>query len=1431
MVKNIVIGAVEKDKATVIGKVPYTIGGEVNDPKIYTLTYDRTTIRVYINGELVASVPNDGNTKYLDDIFFGSDWDDVNFFRGIIPTVSFYDEALADTEREALESYLADAWLPTGTVLASGHVAQPTEGVRPTWSASLGEPFMIFDHTGLAKDGNNRVTSWTDSTTLGTQRVASPKPGNTNGVRTVKGKDALYFDNNTYFKIPELNTSVNSPNPITISWVCQFDDFDDSFYSGSGQCVIGAANHTALRFKKYNADEGMQIKFQTGQSGADYFDLPRDRIIVSGQASGQAQVETEISLYPAFTDSIKSPMVMADGTTNYGTTKHIFSGLNPDTHYYGRFIIDGVADTDSNFSFKTFADTKKSFKILTGSCNRTASTADTWSQMLTEKADLMVHMGDLHYENVNSTNPHDYANVTDLALSSPQMSNFFRNQPIAYLYDNHDSIGINPNKSDDFSTYLDFYDVAFPHYSFGSNDYQTDGTYFSWNLGRTRCIMTGMRTHRNAIQDVDDVTKTTLGTVQKQWLKDELLAAKAAGESIIWFSCICYVADVDDPLAYSFQSGGMSWGNYATEREELANFIYDNQIKNITIVSGDSHMQALDDGRNAVYCTDINGDRRDFNTIADEYKTPNLAASPLDQYNELEGGGWQISTIEGSGLPLQYEQSYGVIEVTDIGENWIQTKISLKGLTAEGWKTTAEYIYNRPMEGTPGDPPSTTPYLVEPNGYVGRVEEWQRIKDRHIGVSGQWKPVSYKYYGDNGFWRQAFREDEINKDVPFYVDELQGYTLNNGNSVAVYGNRFLDSQFISPQVGAYFDLRANYSDIFGNLLSGSLVGAGGDFNIVEEIPGLTLTANDTYFQVPQDNGGGFNAIAFTGTDGEADNIFSVWVHIPTIAAAKKYIMSYGTTTDSCSVFVDASGQLNFEFVQAGNTQIFTSPEVLTAGWSKIVWSRKGVDNSYTKLFINGAESTIDFSTLIVPAPLDFYEIRIGTGYNGVGVLESSVGFTFANVYVKYKGYASDTQVGILTNKPTIDIVFIEKDNPANERIIGAQWVSRILNTEFNFTIPPIDEIPNGTYNVVLRSIYHESEPMYVKVQSATPYAENYTTDFTNPAEFRENFYLLNKQWGGANGGVVAENASLANGKLTLRAQGDNYTGDIQGVDRDGIKKFHTDPADPQYGEPWTNRVGAAIVFNKKTGFGSYEAEVKIPNNLGVAYAMWTFFYNEIYPNDTRYDDYKAEGLHEQGSPEAGYYITRNHEIDIEFPSHLDGGVYNQPSLSNVKLNTWRGELKTWGLPESDPNYYEEYKDNLTPLGANIADGEYHKLRFDWHYDRVEFYIDDVLMKTQTNTALGDTIPDITGHLTLGLWFPSAALSDKPWLVDPNRAWGGGVIDTDGGMKADFDQIEMEVRKFSYSPYITEQNNYQRTVGETYPFGGYRSFNTGKFYNT
>lgn len=525
-------------------------------------------------------------------------------------------------------------------------------------------------------------------------------------------------------------------------------------------------------------------------------------------------------------------------------------------------------------------------------------------------------------------------------------------------------------------------------------------------------------------------------------------------------------------------------------------------------------------------------------------------------------------------------------------------------------------------------------------------------------------------------------------------------------------------------------------------------------------------------------------------------------------------------------------------------------------------------------------------------------------YSGL-VNYSVVGNGYKYVYIS-NNLLSDIDIKKLLKRDN-PVVVLESTSTHIETIIPEDWILKVDNEYISLTIPP--HINNGSYHLFIKYLDTiDSNKFPIKVSAPILATETFEDNFSSINTLKDNYIVLNRSWGGANGGVVPENVFIRDGELILQANGDNYSGEIQGVDREGIKKNHTNLLDPRYGLPWKTRVGGCVVYNKRTGFGSYEIDVLIPNYLGVAYAMWTFFYNEIYSTDPRYsqftglayeyvenititqsgftinniiDDYgiisygtnynvgdkfiidqdssetvytcigtepgviyynpttvltigntfskitvtselsktSNEGLHEQGTEEEGFYVVRNHEIDIEFPSHLDGETLSDPSLSNFKANSWRGELQNWDVDSTDTLYWEEYRDNLTPVGFNIADGNYHKIRFDWYPDRVEYYIDGVLKQTNTNTAKGDTIPDISGFFTFGLWFPSSPLVGKPWLVNPAKAWAGGDVDNDGGMKANFDTVEMKVRQFKFTPF-TAYADQQRNEGETYPFNGY-----------
>lgn len=223
-------------------------------------------------------------------------------------------------------------------------------------------------------------------------------------------------------------------------------------------------------------------------------------------------------------------------------------------------------------------------------------------------------------------------------------------------------------------------------------------------------------------------------------------------------------------------------------------------------------------------------------------------------------------------------------------------------------------------------------------------------------------------------------------------------------------------------------------------------------------------------------------------------------------------------------------------------------------------------------------------------------------------------------------------------------------------------------------------------------------------------------DFSSGELDSTKWIIANKAWGENNGGVVPQNIKISNGTLKLEGHGDKYTGDVEGINR-----------------PNGTRTGAAIMTKEYYGSGSYEVVAKVAPYLGACSAIWTFEYEEYYPGDDKYKELAPDGV--------PYYVV-NHEIDIEMPGRPSTKVENV-SYEYALCNTWVGEREG------------EHTTGYTKLPSAQNDGVFHKYRFDWHTGdenetpRVEFYIDDVLVRTNTTH-----IPTNKGRLWIGLWFPN-----------------------------------------------------------------------------
>jgi alkaline phosphatase D len=355
------------------------------------------------------------------------------------------------------------------------------------------------------------------------------------------------------------------------------------------------------------------------------------RLAVSGQPDFAAPVYS--SFDTALTDS------------NNRVVSFEIAGLAPSQSYYYAIDVNGELDTSVVGKFRTFPLDSGSFTFAFASCAQTGSDHAVFETIRILNPLFFFHLGDFHYLNIGVNDRNVFRQAYETVLASPHQSRLYREVPFIYIWDDHD---FGPNNTDSTapgrSASRLSYQEYVPHYplAFGSGDISIN---YAFTVGRVRFIVCDSRSARSPDSAIDDSTKSMLGTAQKAWFKQELLDAKSKYPLIVWVNSLPWIGVTGDD----------GWYSYTQERQELANFIKNNNVKNLCMISGDAHMLAIDDGTNSDYST---GGGAGF---------PVMHAAALDQNGSLKGGPYSEGAFPGRG-------QFGLMAVTDSGDsirvNW-----------------------------------------------------------------------------------------------------------------------------------------------------------------------------------------------------------------------------------------------------------------------------------------------------------------------------------------------------------------------------------------------------------------------------------------------------------------------------------------------------------------------------------------------------------------------------------------------------------------------------------------------------------------------------------------------------------------------------------------------------------------------------------------
>lgn len=399
------------------------------------------------------------------------------------------------------------------------------------------------------------------------------------------------------------------------------------------------------------------------------------------------RVRLQVSVNPSLTPAVFSSVVTTAAAAGNTVTLTV-QGLKPETEYFYGVEVAGVlrAEANSRGRFKTFPLGRGSFKIAFSACaDFRKADQSAFDAIVAERPLLFIHMGDLHYIDTNSTNADDYRANYDAVLNQPNQSALFRAMPIAYMWDDHDFCG---NDSDGTAAGRDAARVVFrertPHYPIAS----AGGTMAqAFTLGRARVIMTDLRSGSSPASQKESASKSRMGSTQKAWFKQELISARDAGfPLVLWVS--------SHPWIMPAEVGNDAWGGYATERTEIANFIRDNHITNVVMLSGDMHALAFDDGTHSDYAT---GGGAPITV---------LQAASLTHTGAEKGGPF-------TGGPFLNGQQYGILEVFDTGGPSVACRFTGKRV-GEGDKLS--YIFSSSAAGSASTAMSNISMLARVSG-------------------------------------------------------------------------------------------------------------------------------------------------------------------------------------------------------------------------------------------------------------------------------------------------------------------------------------------------------------------------------------------------------------------------------------------------------------------------------------------------------------------------------------------------------------------------------------------------------------------------------------------------------------------------------------------------------------------------------------------
>lgn len=271
------------------------------------------------------------------------------------------------------------------------------------------------------------------------------------------------------------------------------------------------------------------------------------------------------------------------------------NGLKPATRYRYQVYVDGRATPRSeHWEFTTFpsVETKTPVRIAFGGCARYwPDHEQIWDTIRLRRANAFMILGDNVYLDIpERTGPfHDY--TYHQRQSRPEFRRLVAGVPVYAIWDDHDAgiddvfLGPYPEKPLWKVDHLELFQRNWNNPPAEATP-ERPGVWHSFRTGPVECFLLDGRYYR---ENFLLPSPSMLGPVQKAWLLRALRASTAPFKLLV-----SPVAWADDAKVDTGPGGEKlynrdSWYGYRAEREEIFNFITEQRITGVILISSDRH--------------------------------------------------------------------------------------------------------------------------------------------------------------------------------------------------------------------------------------------------------------------------------------------------------------------------------------------------------------------------------------------------------------------------------------------------------------------------------------------------------------------------------------------------------------------------------------------------------------------------------------------------------------------------------------------------------------------------------------------------------------------------------------------------------------------------------------------------------------------------